>query len=73
MVFDTFLDRRNAFFFQMNAGGSKGDALISNNGSDFNKPWNGIWEGKSNIDNEGWTASRLPSCDTSLRLYCIEQ
>jgi len=56
LVIDTFKDRRNAFFFQMNAGGSKGDALISNNGADFNKPWNGIWEGKSNIDNEGWTA-----------------
>ena len=56
IVFDTFLDRRNAFFFQINAGGSKGDALITNNGSDFNKPWNGIWEGKAHIDAEGWSA-----------------
>lgn len=55
LVLDTFLDHRNAFFFQMNAGGSKGDALITNNGRDFNKPWNGIWEGKSNIDSLGWT------------------
>jgi len=55
LVFDTFLDRRNAFFFQMNAGGSRGDALITNNGADFNKPWNGIWEGRSNIDSQGWT------------------
>jgi len=55
LVFDTFLDRRNAFFFQMNAGGSRGDALITNNGADFNKPWNGIWEGRSSIDSQGWT------------------
>lgn len=56
IVIDTFLDRRNAFFFQMNAGGSEGDALITNNGRNFNKPWDGIWEGKSRIDSEGWTA-----------------
>jgi len=56
LVIDTFLDRRNAFFFQMNATGSKGDALISNNGQVFNKPWDGIWQGKSRIDEQGWTA-----------------
>ncbi|HED64643.1 MAG TPA: hypothetical protein ENJ09_03705 [Planctomycetes bacterium] len=54
-ILDTFHDRRNAFFFQMNAAGSKGDALITDNGADFNKPWDGIWEGKSRIDELGWT------------------
>ena len=29
--------------------------------------------GSTRSINEGWTASRLPSCDTPLRLYCIEQ
>ncbi len=56
IVFDTFLDRRNAFFFQINAGGSKGDALITNNGANFNKPWDGIWDGAAQIDAEGWSA-----------------
>jgi hypothetical protein len=55
IVIDTFRDRRNAFWFQMNPVGSKGDALISNNGDDFNKPWDGIWEGKSSIDAGGWS------------------
>jgi hypothetical protein len=55
IVIDTFHDRRNAFWFQMNPVGSKGDALISNNGTDFNKPWDGIWEGKSSIDEKGWS------------------
>ena len=54
LFLDTFRDRRNAFWFQMNAAGSKGDALISDNGSDFNKPWDGIWEGKASIDDWGW-------------------
>ena len=56
IVFDTFLDRRNAFFFQINAGGSKGDALITNNGANFNKPWDGIWDGAARVDEQGWSA-----------------
>jgi len=56
IVFDTFHDRRNAFFFQINAGGSKGDALITNNGANFNKPWDGLWDGVARIDDQGWCA-----------------
>ncbi|MEQ1891299.1 MAG: carbohydrate binding family 9 domain-containing protein [Planctomycetota bacterium] len=56
IVFDTFHDRRNAFFFQINAGGSKGDALLTNNGANFNKPWDGIWDGHATIDEHGWSA-----------------
>jgi hypothetical protein len=55
IVIDTFHDRRNAFWFQMNPVGAKVDALISNNGQDFNEPWNGIWVGKSSIDAQGWS------------------
>ncbi len=55
MVLDTFLDRRNAFFFQVNPAGSKGDALIANNGQSFNKPWDGIWRCKTSIDTKGWS------------------
>lgn len=56
LVLDTHLDRRNAYFFQIGAAGSKGDALVTNNGADFNKPWDGIWEGRARIDELGWTA-----------------
>lgn len=55
IVIDTFLDRRNAYFFQMSPVGSKGDALITDNGRDFNKPWDGIWEGRATIDDGGWS------------------
>lgn len=56
IVFDTFHDKRNAFFFQINAAGSKGDALVTNNGANFNKPWDGIWEAAARVDELGWSA-----------------
>jgi len=55
IVLDTFQDGRNAFWFQVNAAGSKGDGLITNGGQDFNKPWDGIWESRARIDELGWT------------------
>ena len=54
--FDTFHDRRNGYWFQIGAGGSKGDALLAKNGASFNKDWDGIWEGKARITDQGWQA-----------------
>ena len=54
LLFDTFRDRRNAFWFQIGPAGSKGDALISSGGSSFNKQWNGIWYGRARITERGW-------------------
>ena len=54
IIFDTFHDKRSAFWFQMNAGGSKSDALITSGGG-FNKPWDGIWEARSSVDAGGWS------------------
>ncbi len=59
--FDTFHTQRFAFWFQITAGGSRGDALIADSGSSFNKSWDGIWYGRSQVDGEGWSAElRLP-------------
>ena len=55
LIFDPFLDRRNGFWFQIGAGGSRGDALITNNGS-FNKRWDGIWFGRAKVTESGWQA-----------------
>ena len=55
LILDTFLERRDAFFFQVNPAGSKGDALITGNGSNFNKPWDGIWQCRTRIDAGGWS------------------
>lgn len=51
---DTFDDERFAFWFQMTAGGSRGDALISDSGDSFNKNWDGIWNGRARVTDEGW-------------------
>lgn len=55
LVFDTFHDGRNAYFFQVNPVGTRSDALIENN-SVFRRDWNGIWYGEAQIDELGWTA-----------------
>ena len=54
IILDTFLDRRNAFWFQMNARGCIGDALLSQNGASLNKDWDGLWEGRASIHAHGW-------------------
>jgi len=54
--FDTFDDGRFAYWFQVTPGGSLGDALISDNGSSFNKQWDGIWYGRTAITEAGWQA-----------------
>jgi hypothetical protein len=55
-LFDTFHDRRNAFWFQIGAAGSIGDALITRNGAKFNKRWDTIWDGRARVTDEGWFA-----------------
>jgi hypothetical protein len=56
MWFDTFDDQRFAFWFQISAGGSRGDALLSDSGSAFNKDWDGIWYARTKTTDGGWQA-----------------
>lgn len=56
IIFDTFLDKRNGYWFQIGPKGSIGDALVSENGASFNKQWDGLWEGKAKIHDTGWDA-----------------
>jgi hypothetical protein len=56
IVFDTFRDGKNAYFFQLSAAGSRGDALIGGNGQNFNKRWDGFWESKTKVHADCWTA-----------------
>lgn len=59
--FDTFNTQRFGFWFQITAGGSRGDALLADSGSSFNKSWDGIWYGRSRVTDEGWVAEmKLP-------------
>lgn len=56
LLFDTFLDHRNAFLFQVNAVGARFDEIIADEGQDQNKDWNGIWYARTRISEIGWTA-----------------
>ncbi len=56
IILDTFLDHRNGYWFQIGPRGSIGDALINENGASMNKEWDGLWNGKASITDDGWEA-----------------
>jgi len=61
ILIDTYLDRRNAFYFETNPLGARRDAQISDEGKVVNTDWNCVWEVESQITQQGWTAEiRIP-------------
>lgn len=60
IFFDPYHDRRSGFYFGLNAAGTLYDAVLYND--DWNdNTWDGVWEGKVQIDARGWTAEmRIP-------------
>jgi hypothetical protein len=54
VVIDTFGDHRNAYLFETNPNGARTDALISDEGRDFNLSWNGVWQVASRRTPDGW-------------------
>jgi hypothetical protein len=61
IAFDTYGDRRTAYFFDIRASGGISDGLIPGPGL-WSSDWDGIWEARTRIDEEGWTAEvRIPS------------
>jgi uncharacterized protein DUF5916/cellulose/xylan binding protein with CBM9 domain len=54
-VFDTFLDGRTGYFFEMNPRGAMGDALQGADFSSRNRQWDGIWDARAHISEIGWT------------------
>jgi hypothetical protein len=59
IILDTYLDGRSGYWFQIGPRGSIGDALVSENGKDFNKSWDGLWDGKARITDAGWEAELI--------------
>ncbi len=57
---DAFHDRRSGLFFSVNAAGTLRDGTLYNDDWD-DDTWDGVWEGRSRIDDEGWTVEmRIP-------------
>ena len=54
VIFDTYLDGRSGYWFQIGPRGSIGDALVNENGKEFNKSWDGLWDGRAKITDYGW-------------------
>ena len=54
VIFDTYMDGRSGYWFQIGPRGSIGDALINENGKEYNKSWDGLWDGKAKITGSGW-------------------
>ena len=54
VVFDTFLDRRNGFYFQTNPLGVLRDQEVRDEGNQ-NPDWNAVWDVKTGSFDQGWT------------------
>jgi hypothetical protein len=58
---DSYGDKRTAFSFTISLSGTRGDELISNDGSNWDTSWNPIWIGRARATETGWTAeTRIP-------------
>ncbi len=53
---DSYFDQQTAFSFTAMASGTKGDALVSQDGESNDGSWNPVWYLKTTIDNQGWCA-----------------
>ena len=60
-VLDTFHDARNGYQFAVNPAGARWDAQMTNEGRENNANWDGIWDVKTRIADDGWYAEiRIP-------------
>lgn len=58
IVLDTFLDGRNAFYFETNPTGARADALVEDEGN-ANFEWDGVWRAAAKITEQGWSAELI--------------
>jgi len=57
---DTYNDDRTGYFFAVNAGGSVADGILFNDSWDDDS-WDGIWDNKTTVDENGWNLEmRIP-------------
>jgi hypothetical protein len=55
VVLDPYNNQRTGYDFRMNANGVREEGLFGSVGRP-NTDWNGIWDGRTNQTDEGWTA-----------------
>ncbi len=68
-ILDTFRDGRTGYFFEINPAGLMGDGILSGSGfgggggrgGGGGKAWDGIWEARTAVRDDGWSAEvRIP-------------
>lgn len=72
IAISTFNDKRNGYLFVINPNGARADLLISGN-EEANADWNGVWDCKTTITNEGWFAEvKIPFSTLQFRKDSIQ-
>ena len=57
---DTYHDHRNFYYFSTNSLGTRRDGIVTDARS-YNTAWNGIWQVRTQVTADGWTAEfRIP-------------
>jgi hypothetical protein len=66
VLLDPFQNKRTAYIFSVNARGARGEGLITGGQASLN--WDGIWEGRARIVDDGWSAElKIPFKTISFR------
>ncbi len=55
-VLDTYKDERNGYIFSVNPLGARYDAIVAYRGEYENSNWDGVWDAKTKITANGWSA-----------------
>ena len=56
LIIDTYNDQRNGFLFAINPNAARADFQVFDNGKSTNTFWNGVWDARTQITQEGWFA-----------------
>lgn len=68
LVLDTYLDGRSGYTFGLNPTGARYDALVAGSGERQSDDWDGVWEARTHIDADGWSAEfRIPVATLAFR------
>ncbi|MFO7888735.1 MAG: DUF5916 domain-containing protein [bacterium] len=54
MVFDTYHDQRSGFYFITNPNGVRRDAMLANEGQQYNPSWDNVWKCRTSVTDKGW-------------------
>jgi hypothetical protein len=56
IMISTFNDNRNGYLFVTNPNGAIADVWVGDEGNNFNKDWNGVWDAAVQRSGQGWFA-----------------